>query len=130
MFDVGFWEMGLIMVVALVVIGPERLPGLARKVGLYVGKAQRMVASVKDEVNKEIAADQLKKHLGNQAGGDDEFDFFADAKKSLNEAKDALNDVAASADLKDSPAKTGDDSDLADGIYESTPPSVEKTKKS
>ena len=40
MFDVGFWEMAFIGVIALVVIGPERLPGVARSVGLWVGKGQ------------------------------------------------------------------------------------------
>jgi sec-independent protein translocase protein TatB len=44
MFDIGFWEMAFIGVIALVVIGPERLPGVARTAGLWVGKARRMPA--------------------------------------------------------------------------------------
>ena len=54
MFDIGFWEMAFIGVIALVVIGPERLPGVARTAGLWVGKARRMVADIKADVKKEM----------------------------------------------------------------------------
>ena len=50
MFEVGFWELPLIGVVAMIVVGPERLPGLARTAGLWLGKARRMLADVKAEV--------------------------------------------------------------------------------
>ena len=46
MFDVGFWEILLILVLALVIIGPERLPSAARKAGFFVGKARRFVEGV------------------------------------------------------------------------------------
>ncbi len=126
------------MLVALVVIGPERLPGLARKVGLYVGKAQRMISSVKDEVNKEIAADQLKKHMADQAGGDDEFDFINEAKKSLNEVKDSLNEVVDIDRPRSSASSTSfeDDVAAADGVdidsspEDKTSASAEKTLNS
>lgn len=94
MFDVGFWELGMIMLIALLVIGPERLPGLARKVGLYLGKAQSMANKVRDEVNKEIAADELKKHLTTQANSDGgEFDFIEETKKDFQSIKDNINDT-------------------------------------
>lgn len=71
MFDFGFWEMMLILTVALIVVGPERLPGLARAVGLWLGKAKRIVADIKTEIDQELAATELKKALDkNQAGGD------------------------------------------------------------
>ena len=47
MFDMGFQEIVLIGIIALIIIGPERLPGVARNVGLWVGKMQRFVAGVK-----------------------------------------------------------------------------------
>jgi len=61
MFDVGFSELMLIAVVALVVIGPERLPGVARTVGHLFGKLQRYVNDVKADISREIELDELKK---------------------------------------------------------------------
>ena len=66
MFDVGFSELILILVVALVVVGPERLPKLARTAGLYLGRMRRMVASVKADVQRELAAEDLKRTLQKQ----------------------------------------------------------------
>lgn len=66
MFDVGFSELVLILVVALVVVGPERLPKLARTAGLYLGRARRMVAAVKADVQRELAAEDLKQTLQKQ----------------------------------------------------------------
>ena len=59
MFDVGFWEITVIAVIALIVIGPERLPKAARTAGLWVGKARRMVADVKSDIDREIRESEL-----------------------------------------------------------------------
>lgn len=61
MFDVGFSELIVIGIVALVVIGPERLPKVARTVGLLLGRAQRYVNDVKADINREMQLDELKK---------------------------------------------------------------------
>jgi sec-independent protein translocase protein TatB len=61
MIDFGFDKIALIGAVALIVIGPEKLPRVARTVGALVGKAQRYVADVKAEVNRSIELDELKK---------------------------------------------------------------------
>ncbi len=61
MIDFGFDKIALIGAVALIVIGPERLPRVARTVGHLLGKAQRYVADVKAEVNRSIELDELKK---------------------------------------------------------------------
>jgi sec-independent protein translocase protein TatB len=61
MIDFGFDKIALIGAVALVVIGPERLPKVARTVGHLLGKAQRYVADVKAEVNRSIELEELKK---------------------------------------------------------------------
>jgi sec-independent protein translocase protein TatB len=66
MFDVGFWEILLILVLALVVIGPERLPGAARKAGHFVGKARRYVEGVRSEVESELDVGEFKRMLHNQ----------------------------------------------------------------
>jgi len=59
--DFGFDKLALIGAVALIVIGPEKLPRVARTVGHMLGKAQRYVAEVKAEVNRSIELDELKK---------------------------------------------------------------------
>lgn len=61
MIDFGFDKLALIGAVALIVIGPERLPRVARTVGHLLGKAQRYVADVKAEVNRSIELEELKK---------------------------------------------------------------------
>ncbi len=61
MIDLGISKLALIGAVALIVIGPEKLPRVARMVGTMLGKAQRYVADVKAEVNRSIALDELKK---------------------------------------------------------------------
>ena len=61
MIDFGFDKLALISAVALIVIGPEKLPRVARTVGTLLGKAQRYVADVKAEVNRSIELEDLKK---------------------------------------------------------------------
>ena len=61
MFDIGFSELFLIAVVALVVLGPERLPKVARTVGHLFGRARRYASEVKSEISKEMALDELRK---------------------------------------------------------------------
>ena len=66
MFDIGFWEILLILVLALVVIGPERLPGAARKVGYLIGKGRRYIEGVRSEVESELDVSEFKRMLHNQ----------------------------------------------------------------
>lgn len=66
MFDIGFWEIALISIMALVVIGPERLPKVARTMGHWFGKARRFVEGVKGEVESEFDTAELKRLLHNQ----------------------------------------------------------------
>ncbi|WP_043420913.1 Sec-independent protein translocase protein TatB [Azonexus hydrophilus] len=61
MFDIGFTELMVIGVVALLVIGPERLPKVARTLGHLLGRAQRYVNDVKSDINREMQLDELKK---------------------------------------------------------------------
>ncbi len=80
MFDIGFTEILLIGVVALMVIGPEKLPDVARTVGRWVGKIQRFVAGVKSDIQSELDAGELKKILGDQ-------------EKQISELKEMVNDA-------------------------------------
>lgn len=61
MFEIGFLEIFLLGVIALLVVGPDRLPGLARTVGVWVGKAQRLVGQVRADIEREVRADELRK---------------------------------------------------------------------
>ncbi|MDD4944914.1 MAG: Sec-independent protein translocase protein TatB [Rhodoferax sp.] len=61
MIDLGISKLALIGAVALIVIGPEKLPTVARTVGAWIGKAQRYVTDMKAEVNRSMALDELKK---------------------------------------------------------------------
>jgi len=67
MFDIGFSEVILVFVIALLVVGPERLPRIARTAGLWVGKMRGFVSSVKAEIDRELATEELKKALEKQA---------------------------------------------------------------
>lgn len=83
MFDIGFWELVLVFVVALVVVGPERLPELARTLGLWIGKARHMVSEVKGEVERELRMDELKRSIHQQETFE-EMRRLADRVKSIN----------------------------------------------
>ena len=96
MFDMGFWEVTLIFIVLLLVVGPERLPGLTRKAGLWIGKARRMVSTVKAEVERELEVSELKQSLQKQTHVED-FKRLADQVKSINADIQTLDD---SVDLK------------------------------
>jgi sec-independent protein translocase protein TatB len=61
MFDIGFSELMVIGIIALLVIGPERLPKVARTLGHLLGRAQRYVNDVKSDINREMQLDELKK---------------------------------------------------------------------
>ncbi|MEM6987803.1 MAG: Sec-independent protein translocase protein TatB [Pseudomonadota bacterium] len=66
MFDVGFWEILLIGIVGMLVVGPERLPEVARNVGKWVGKARRYVANVRRDFESELNNSDLRDLLGEQ----------------------------------------------------------------
>ncbi len=66
MFDSGFLEMLVIGVIALLVVGPERLPGLASKVGRFVGKMRAFIANTREDIEKEIRADEMQTMLAQQ----------------------------------------------------------------
>jgi sec-independent protein translocase protein TatB len=66
MFDFGFWELAVVLVVALIVVGPDKLPGLAIKVGRWVGKAKQYISTVRADIESEIKAAELKEMLEKQ----------------------------------------------------------------
>ncbi len=66
MFDIGFSELILIGVVALLVLGPDRLPGAARVAGLWLGRIKRSFNTIKEDVERELGADDIRRELRNE----------------------------------------------------------------
>jgi len=66
MFDIGFWEILLIAVVALIVVGPERMPRLIRVTGLWIGRANASIQSVRNDISRELRADELRKAISDE----------------------------------------------------------------
>jgi sec-independent protein translocase protein TatB len=95
MFDVGFWEILLILILALVVIGPERLPGAARKAGYFVGKARRYIEGVRSEVESELDVNEFKRMLHNQEVQINELQ--EQVKSGVNDVKSDVSDATSAA---------------------------------
>ncbi len=64
MFDIGFTELTLLAVIGLLVLGPERLPAVARVVGGYLRKARRTWATVRAEIEAELSAEEIRRSVG------------------------------------------------------------------
>ncbi|MDP2825735.1 MAG: Sec-independent protein translocase protein TatB [Sulfuritalea sp.] len=93
MFDVGLSELMVIAAVALVVIGPERLPKVARTAGLILGRLQRYVSDVKADINREIQLDELK-HLQQQVT-DQVTSLEASVTHEMREVESSVNTAVA-----------------------------------
>ncbi|TAN67906.1 MAG: twin-arginine translocase subunit TatB [Methylobacter sp.] len=82
MFDVGFSELCLIGLVSLLVIGPERLPKVARIAGYWLGKTRSMVASVKEEIKLELQAEEMRQIFKEQSALHDDVQQMLDETSS------------------------------------------------
>ena len=92
MFDFGFWEICLCGVITLIVVGPERMPAIARKAGHYVGKAKQFVTKVQQDIGDELEADKLKQHLSMEDKDSNIVDVFQQTKDTLNQIKQDASD--------------------------------------
>ena len=110
MFDIGFSELLLIAVVALVVLGPERLPKAARFAGLWVRRARNQWDSVKQELERELHADEIKRQFreAQQSVQDTEAQLRASGEAARRQAEALREDVARThASPTDEPLMTG-----------------------
>lgn len=99
MFDIGFTELMLIALVGLIVIGPERMPKVARTVGHLLGRLQRYVSDVKSDINREMQLEELKK-LQTQVV-DQARDMERQVNDQMNNVETQLNQsILASAENK------------------------------
>ena len=109
MFDAGFLEMLLIGVIALLVIGPERLPGIAAKVGKMVGKARAFVANTRSDIEREFQAEEMRNLLKKQ-------------ESEISELRDIMKSKTDS--LRDDISKAGEQinsstQEISDSVNES-----------
>ncbi|MBB3047760.1 sec-independent protein translocase protein TatB [Litorivivens lipolytica] len=84
MFDIGFAELVLIFVVGLLVLGPERLPGAVRTVSLWLGRLRRSFTALKNEIEREVGADEIKRQLHNES-------IMANLKETENSLKESFS---------------------------------------
>ena len=100
MFDFSFWEFAIVLVVALLVIGPDKLPIVAAKAGRWVGKAKRMISSVRSDIEDELKAAELKEMLEKQQGeisqlrnilNDTQKEIMHESKEIMEEASSAID---------------------------------------
>jgi sec-independent protein translocase protein TatB len=116
MFDIGFSELLLIAIVALIVIGPQRLPKVARTLGHLFGRMQRYVNDVKADISREMELDELKKL---QSSMEDTARSMRDSvQQGISETEGELNELAQSAQPKIDPY----DNPFADPPSEPPPP--------
>lgn len=90
MFDSGFLELLIVGIIALLVVGPERLPGVAAKTGQFVGKMKAFVANTREDIEKEIRSEEMQSMLNQQ-------------KSEISELRDMMSKTTkdTSADLKE-----------------------------
>ncbi|WP_027159542.1 Sec-independent protein translocase protein TatB [Methylobacter luteus] len=89
MFDIGFSELCMVGLVTLLVVGPERLPKVARYAGFWIGKTRHMIASVKAEIREELQAEEMRQIFKEQAE-------LKEVRRMLDDASDAANAIKSS----------------------------------
>ncbi len=113
MFDLGFTEMVVVAVVGLIVLGPERLPKVARQAGQWLGKLQRYVADVKSDINRQMELDELRNLQKEVTGAAKELEetvrsTMGDAQAQFDSIRSDLEGDDAVADTAPEPARATD----------------------
>lgn len=93
MFDIGFFELLIIAIVGLVVIGPERLPEAARAVGLWIGRLKRSLRETRSELEKQLGADDIRRQLHNE-------DVMRSLEATRRQVQEAVEEGAIQTPLK------------------------------
>jgi sec-independent protein translocase protein TatB len=105
MFDIGFSELLVIGVVALIVIGPQKLPRVARTVGHLAGRMRRYVDDVKSDINREIELEELRKMRDSmqKAASDMQSSFDSELNKTADELNKAVEGKKSEEEVKPPP---------------------------
>jgi sec-independent protein translocase protein TatB len=104
MFEVGFWELVMVGLVSLLVLGPERLPKAARLAGFWVGKTRGMIATVKAEIAEELHAEEMRQTLKERAD-------LEEVKQLMDETSANLLDIKSALDVRPESLKAQSKSD-------------------
>ena len=88
MFDFGFWEIAIIGIITLIVVGPEKMPAIARKAGLYFGKLNRFFNKVKSDINEELRMDEIKDEMSM----DEEKNIVSEVTEVIQSSADSLKE--------------------------------------
>ena len=92
MFDVGFWELFVIALILLLVLGPERMPALAKSAGKYIGKIKNWTSNISEEISSEMESENLKKHLSLEDENSNILEIIEESKETLNDVKKSIDD--------------------------------------
>ena len=108
MFDIAFTELMVIGLVALIVIGPEKLPRMARTVGHLAGKLQRYVSDVKADINREIELEDLRKMRDSmqQAASEFQANVQGELSKTETDLNKTMEEVVQAGDVKAAEVKS------------------------
>nr|VFK60189.1 MAG: sec-independent protein translocase protein TatB [Candidatus Kentron sp. TC] len=98
MFDIGFWELTIIAIIALLVIGPDRLPEFARATGLWIRKTRQFLSGIKSDIDRELRAEDLKRIIKQQEEFSAVHEIIEETKTTI---KDTTNQLSSLNDLTD-----------------------------
>ena len=96
MFDFGFWEIAIIGIITLIVVGPEKMPAIARKAGLYFGKLNRFFNKVKSDINEELRMDEINDEMSM----DEEKIIVSEVTEVIQSSADSLKEENIFSDKK------------------------------
>ncbi len=122
MFDIGFWELIIIAIIGLIVLGPERLPIAIRNVAHMIGKVRKMATDVQNELEQEIKLQELKEDLKKVEQMEGSI-LPPDLQKSIDELKNTVNEVQRPY------AKNQEQSSEAVNLYKSEHSQSDQNKK-
>tara|TARA_R110002072_G_scaffold103600_1_gene227244 strand:+ start:7358 stop:7774 length:417 start_codon:yes stop_codon:yes gene_type:complete len=131
MFDIGFPELLLVSIVALLVIGPERLPETIRTIMLWLGRIRRTFTNIKTELEQELGTDEIRRQLHNESIMKDIretketiSDAFKDADQSIDDFKHSLHESLASAKDSAKDSTDGNREETASPAEPTSPPAI------
>lgn len=119
MFNIGSFEVLLIFIIALLVLGPERLPGAVRTTGLWVGRFRRSFYKVKNEIERELNADEIRRQLHNETVMAEIEDAKSNIEGMTKDTKNSVNNIVNSANFDPGASKATSDDAKKDSDDES-----------